>query len=85
MALAAEIPEPGCFERTFLGERPAVVSRTDDGTMALLVSRCARRGVRLCRERRGRTRELVCPCHRWACDLAGNVIRAPFRRGGGAL
>ena len=34
LALEAEIPRPGDFKGTFVGDTPVVMTRTDDGTLA---------------------------------------------------
>jgi anthranilate 1,2-dioxygenase large subunit len=81
VALEAELPEPGCFKRSFVGPTPVVVARDRDGKVRVFENRCAHRGAELCRPASGRARELVCPYHQWTYDLAGNLTAVPFRRG----
>ena len=81
VALECEIPEPGDFKRTYIGERPIVVTRDKDGEINAFVNRCAHRGVQFCREQRGNTKEFVCPYHQWSYDLQGNLLGVPFKRG----
>ena len=47
----------------------------------MLVNRCAHRSVQVCTANRGSAKELICPYHQWTYDLAGNLLRSPFRRG----
>src|SRR5271155_4324803 len=47
-ALEAELPEPGCFKTTHVGDTPVIVVRDEDGTVGALVNRCAHKGAMLC-------------------------------------
>ncbi len=79
--LAAELPEPGSFLTTLLGNRPVVICRNRDGELRGFVNRCAHRGVKFCRQRTGRTNRFTCPYHQWTYDLDGALRGVPFREG----
>jgi salicylate 5-hydroxylase large subunit len=81
VALEAEIPKPGDFVRSHLGERPVVVVRDKSGGVSVMLNRCAHRGVEFCRTNWGNVRSFTCPYHQWTYDLKGNLIGVPFRRG----
>lgn len=81
VALEAEIPDPGCFKRSFVGATPVIVARDQKGAIHVFENRCAHRGAELCRPQLGKSTELVCPYHQWTYDLAGNLTAVPFRRG----
>ena len=81
VALEVEIPGPGDFKRSFVGDRPVVVVRDDEGGVNVVVNRCAHRGVQFCKNQRGNAKEFTCPYHQWVYDLKGNLIGVPFRRG----
>lgn len=81
VALEAEIPEPGDFKSTFIGETPVIVTRSKDGEIHVVLNRCAHRGALVCRELRGNLPHLECVYHQWAYDLEGNLIGVPFARG----
>lgn len=81
VALDAELPNPGDFKATFIGDTPIVVSRDRDGELHAFVNRCAHRGALVCREMRGNRNTHVCAYHQWSYDLKGNLIGVPFRRG----
>jgi salicylate 5-hydroxylase large subunit len=77
----AEIPAPGDFIRTFIGEKPVVVVRDEAGAVNVLLNRCAHRGVAFCQTAFGNAREFMCPYHQWTYDLRGALRAVPFRRG----
>ena len=81
VALEAEIPRPGDFKRTFIGDKPVVVVRGRDGAINVVENRCAHRGVQFCQQPYGNAEEFTCPYHQWTYDLEGNLVRAPLRRG----
>jgi len=81
VALEAEIPEPGDYKRTFIGEKPVIVTRDLQGGINVVENRCAHRGVVFCQKHLGHAKEFMCPYHQWNYDLKGNLIGVPFRRG----
>ena len=81
VGLEAEIPEPGDFKRTVIGERSVIMVRDEDGEINVVENVCAHRGMRFCRKKHGNTKELVCPYHQWSYSLKGDLQGVPFRRG----
>ncbi len=81
VALEAEIPQPGDFVRSHVGERPVIVVRDKLGAVNVMLNRCAHRGVQFCRVNWGNTRSFTCPYHQWTYDLKGTLTGVPFRRG----
>lgn len=81
LALAGELPEPGDYLTSFVGETPIVVTRGQDGAIHAMVNRCAHRGNLVCLKRRGRADNLTCVYHAWRYDLEGNLDSVAFRRG----
>ncbi len=65
IGLEAEVPNPGDFKRTVIGERSVVMTRDMDGELNIVENVCAHRGMQFCRERHGNKKELVCPYHQW--------------------
>src|SRR4051794_24184076 len=73
LCLEVEIPEPGDWRATFIGEMPVVVARDADGTIAAFENRCAHRGALICLDDEGRgAKDFHCVYHAWRYDLRGN-------------
>jgi len=81
VGLEAEIPNPGDFKRTVIGERSVILARDAEGGINVVENVCAHRGMRFCRERHGNRKEFVCPYHQWSYTLKGDLQGVPFRRG----
>ncbi len=81
VGLECEIPNPGDFRRTFIGDKPVIFVRDTDGTVRVVVNRCAHRGVKFCYHEHGNAQEFICPYHQWAYKLNGDLMGVPFRRG----
>ncbi|NBS64714.1 MAG: salicylate hydroxylase [Betaproteobacteria bacterium] len=81
VGLEAEIPNPGDYKRTAIGERSVILSRDLKGEVHVIENVCAHRGMRFCRERHGNRKEFVCPYHQWSYSLGGDLQGVPFRRG----
>lgn len=81
VGLETEIPNPGDFRTTFVGETPIILSRGLDGALNAVVNRCAHRGAVVRREARGNAREHICIYHRWCYGMDGSLLGLPFRRG----
>lgn len=81
LCLEAELPNPGDFRTTWVGDTPVVVSRAKDRVIHAFVNRCAHRGAMIVRELRGNTDRHVCLYHRWCYSHAGELTGLPFRKG----
>ena len=81
VGLECEVPEPGDFKRSKVGERSVIMVRDRDGAVNVVENRCAHRGVAFCRERHGRVKSFICPYHQWSYNLKGELQGLPFKRG----
>ena len=81
LGLDAEIPEPGDFRTSYLGDTPVVCNRGHDGRAYAFINRCAHRSAMVRREVSGNAQDHTCIYHRWCYDLEGNLIGIPFRNG----
>ena len=60
LCLEAEMPNPGDFRTTWVGDSPVLVNRDRDGTVYAMVNRCAHRGAAVCRHAHGNTKVHTC-------------------------
>jgi anthranilate 1,2-dioxygenase large subunit len=81
LALECEIPNPGDYKTTYVGDAPIIVARTQEGSVSAVVNRCAHKGALVCYKRRGNVREFMCVYHNWTYDLAGNLMGVALKRG----
>ena len=78
----SEIPNPGDFRTAYIGRRPVIVSRGDDGGINVLLNRCRHRGSVVCRDERGTAKEFRCRYHGWLYANNGELIGIAHHRGG---
>ena len=57
------------------------MTRSADGEIHVVENVCKHRGMRFCREKHGKAKELLCPYHQWSYALNGDLQGVPFRRG----
>jgi salicylate 5-hydroxylase large subunit len=81
VGVEAEIPNPGDYLVTRIGDRSVVITRDEEGTIHGFANRCAHRGVKVCRQRQGNSRFFVCPYHQWSYDSRGRLRGVPFING----
>jgi phenylpropionate dioxygenase-like ring-hydroxylating dioxygenase large terminal subunit len=81
VGLEAEVPEPGNYKTTFIGDTPVVLTRAQDGSLHAMVNRCAHRGNLVCREPFGSAKRLYCVYHAWSFTLEGDLSNAAFSQG----
>src|SRR5882672_4014800 len=81
LCLEAELPEPGCFVTTFVGDMPVVVARDAKGALHAFENRCAHRGALICMQARGKAERFTCIYHNWTYDHAGKLLNVAFRKG----
>ena len=81
VALEAEIPKPGDYKSTYIGDTPVVVTRDQGGGLHCWVNRCAHRGARVCRDNWGNAERHTCVYHNWVFEASGDLASAAFRHG----
>jgi anthranilate 1,2-dioxygenase large subunit len=80
LCLEIELPDPGDYSATFVGDVPVVVARDRDGAINAFENRCLHRGATLCLKP-GNGKQLSCVYHNWTYDLAGRLTGVAFQKG----
>jgi len=78
IALSVDLPEPGSYLPTAIGDVPVLLVRGDDAKVRAFVNACRHRGSAVCEEP-GSGRRLSCPYHGWTYDLDGRLVAVPDR------
>jgi phenylpropionate dioxygenase-like ring-hydroxylating dioxygenase large terminal subunit len=81
VAMEIEIPKPGDYKTTFVGDTPVVVVRDQEGKINCVVNRCAHRGATLLFDGSGNTEDFTCVYHNWRYDLTGDLKSVAFQHG----
>ena len=81
VAHESEISNPGDYRTSYIGRRPVIVSRGDDGEIHVLLNRCRHRASVVCRNERGTAKEFRCRYHGWLYANNGDLISLAHHRG----
>jgi len=81
LGFEAELPNPGDFIVTYVGDTPVVVNRDAAGAINAFVNRCAHRGAEIVRHPFGNAADFTCIYHSWCYSPQGDLIGVPFRAG----
>jgi phenylpropionate dioxygenase-like ring-hydroxylating dioxygenase large terminal subunit len=81
VGLEAEVPKPGSYKNTYIGEANVILTRAEDGSLHVMVNRCAHRGNMVVREAFGKSQKLNCVYHSWTFNLRGELVAAAFKNG----
>ncbi len=73
----SQIPNPGDFFMSFIGEDRVIAVRDNDGLPQVLINSCRHRGNAVCRAEEGHATSFMCTYHGWTYDLKGNLVGVP--------
>ncbi|WP_176695906.1 aromatic ring-hydroxylating oxygenase subunit alpha [Phenylobacterium immobile] len=77
MCHETQIPKPGDFFLSFIGEESVIATRDKKGELQVLLNSCRHRGNAVCRAEMGNARSFLCTYHGWTYGLDGQLIGVP--------
>jgi len=69
----SQIPNPGDFVATFMGEDPVILVRDQSGRFGVFLNNCTHKGRTVCELDRGNQHFFVCPYHGWSFRTDGSL------------
>ena len=77
MCHESQIPKPGDFFLSFIGDDSVIATRDKKGTLQVLLNTCRHRGNAVCRAEQGHANSFLCTYHGWTYGLDGKLIGVP--------
>jgi len=78
LAHESELPEVNDYKTGYLGKRPIIIQRDQQGKIRAIFNRCTHRGATLCRMESGKAKQFTCPYHSWNFKNDGSFVGAPW-------
>ena len=81
---ASQIPNAGDFITLDIAAKPVIMVRHTDGTIRVLMNRCAHKGTKVVGDLAGNAgKTFRCPYHAWTYRTDGSLINIPLKDGYG--
>ena len=78
----SQVPQAGDFITVDIAAKPLILLRQADGSVRVLMNRCAHKGTKLVYDFSGNTgKTLRCPYHAWTYRLDGTLLNIPLKQG----
>jgi benzoate/toluate 1,2-dioxygenase alpha subunit len=78
----SQVPNAGDYFTTDIAGKPVVMVRHEDGSVRVLMNRCAHKGARVVSAVSGNTGKFFrCPYHAWAYNTDGSIRAIPLKSG----
>ena len=78
----SQIASPGDYLTVNIAGRPLIAVRADDGSVRVLMNRCAHKGAKVVSAPAGNAgRFFRCPYHGWAYKTDGSLLAIPLKKG----
>jgi len=78
----SQVPQAGDFITLDIAAQPVIMVRHTDGSVRLLMNRCAHKGTKVVGDLAGNTgKTFRCPYHAWTYRTDGSLINIPLKQG----
>lgn len=78
----SQVPQPGDYYTAEIARQPVVMLRAPDGSLGVLLNRCAHKGSKVVSAASGNCRgQLRCPYHGWTYRTDGSLRTVPLKSG----
>jgi phenylpropionate dioxygenase-like ring-hydroxylating dioxygenase large terminal subunit len=79
---ASQVPNAGDFITLDIAAKPVIMVRLADGTIRVLMNRCAHKGTKVVSDLAGNAgKTFRCPYHAWTYRLDGSLLNIPLKDG----
>lgn len=79
VAHESQLPNPGDFHTSYMGEDAIIVSRDRKGKINVFLNSCPHRGNRICFAEVGNARRFTCNYHGWSFGNDGELLGMPYQ------
>jgi phenylpropionate dioxygenase-like ring-hydroxylating dioxygenase large terminal subunit len=79
---ASQVPNPGDYITADIAAKPVIMVRHTDGTVRVLMNRCAHKGTKVVYDLAGNAgKTFRCPYHAWTYRTDGSLLHVPLKEG----